>query len=272
MTRDLAALSLAECEAVLFDLDGVVTPTAEVHMKAWAQVFEEEFAKHGVTVPYSDADYFASLDGKPRYDGVQSLLSSRGIDLPWGSADDPGDAETVCGIGNRKNAVFAAILEHEGVAPYAGSLDLIVQLAARGIPMAVVSSSKNARPVLRAAGLGDRFDAVVDGVTAVEEGIPGKPAPDMFLAGAKRLGFGPATVAVFEDAISGVAAAHAGEFGLVVGVDRGVGPEPLLAAGADLVVQDLEELVARDTSDSDVSDNDMSGSDISDSTDQEEVR
>jgi beta-phosphoglucomutase family hydrolase len=243
VTRDVPALPLAECEAVLFDLDGVVTPTAEVHMRAWASVFDEVFLANGVTDPYTDDDYFAYVDGKPRYDGVAAALASRGIELPWGASTDSPDTETVCGIGNRKNDVFAAVLERDGVDAYPGSVALIDALGARGIPLGVVSSSKNARPVLAAAGLTDRFLTVVDGVTAVEEGIAGKPAPDMFLAGAAKLGVDPARTAVLEDAISGVEAGAAGSFALVIGVDRGVGDAALRAAGADLIVGDLADLL-----------------------------
>jgi len=236
-------IPLAQCSAVLFDLDGVVTPTAEVHMKAWAAVFQGVLTTHGDPEPYGDDDYFAYVDGKPRYEGVQSMLISRGIQLPWGDAGDAPEADTVCGVGNRKNSVFESILERDGVAPYPGTMRLIEQLEARSVPMAVVSSSKNARPVLRAARIIERFQTVVDGVTAVEEGIAGKPAPDMFLTAAKRLGVPAAAAAVLEDAISGVAAGAAGDFGLVVGVNRGVGADPLLVAGADIVVDDLDELV-----------------------------
>ncbi|PVZ96289.1 haloacid dehalogenase [Amnibacterium flavum] len=236
-------MPFAQADAVLFDLDGVLTPTAEVHMVAWAAVFSKELAAHGDPRPYSDDDYFAYVDGKPRYDGVDALLRSRGIELPWGEPDDAPEADTVCGVGNRKNAVFASILEHDGVAPYPGSLKLVEHLVARGVPTAVVSSSKNARPVLAASGLAGRFDTVVDGVTAVEEGIPGKPAPDMFLVAAARLGVAPERAVVVEDAISGVEAASAGGFGLVVAVDRGVGAPALISAGADVVVLDLAELI-----------------------------
>jgi len=237
-----ASLRLAEASAVLFDLDGVLTPTAEVHMRAWRDTFAPLFERLGVA-PYTDDDYFRELDGRPRYDGVAGLLASRGIELPWGEISDPPDASTVCGIGNRKNAEFTRILVHEGVAPYAGSVALLDDLATRGVPLAVVSSSKNAHEVLRAAGLADRFAFVIDGVLAAVEALPGKPAPDTFLHAAAALGVPPARTAVIEDAIGGVAAARAGGFGLVVGVDRGAGTAALLAAGATIVVRDLRELI-----------------------------
>jgi beta-phosphoglucomutase family hydrolase len=236
-------LGFFDAAAVLFDLDGVITPTAEVHMRAWSTMFTELFTDRGVRPPYTEADYFQYLDGRPRYDGVAGLLSSRGIEVPWGDPSDPDDAETVCGIGNRKNAVFSALLEQEGIAAYPGSLAVIDRLGQLGIPAAIVSSSKNAVPVLAAAHLADRFPVIVDGVVAQAEGLPGKPRPDIFLEGARRLQADPANTVVVEDAISGVAAGAAGEFGLVVGVDRGVGSEALRDAGADLVVGDLADLL-----------------------------
>lgn len=237
-------LAFFDAAAVLFDLDGVITPTAEVHMRAWATMFEQLFRDRGVQRPYSDQDYFQYLDGRPRYDGVAGLLASRGIEVPWGDPADPDEAETVCGIGNRKNAVFSALLDAEGIAAYPGSLAVLDRLGALGIPAAIVSSSKNAVPVLAAAHLADRFPVIVDGVVAHAEGLPGKPAPDIFLEAARRLQVDPANAVVVEDAISGVAAGAAGRFGLVVGVDRGVGSSALRDAGADLVVGDLADLLA----------------------------
>ncbi|WP_152366093.1 HAD family hydrolase [Microlunatus speluncae] len=229
--------------AVLFDLDGVLTPTAEVHMRAWERMFSEFLAGRGVAEPYTDNDYFDYVDGKPRYEGVRSFLKSRGIDLPEGTPDDSPEAETVCGLGNRKNDLFAAVLATDGVQPYAGSLELLDELRDGAPALAVVSSSKNAAAVLDAAGLADRFSLVVDGTVAAAEGLPGKPAPDTFEFAARRLGAPVNRSIVIEDAISGVQAGCAGGFGLVIGVDRGVGPERLHAAGADLVVADLAELV-----------------------------
>lgn len=234
---------MAVCDAALFDLDGVLTPTAEVHMRAWAEMFNSFLVGRGLTEPYTDADYFAYVDGKPRYDGVRSFLASRGITLPEGEPTDPPEAETVCGLGNRKNGAFSAVLARDGVAPYPGSVRLLDHLAARGVAMAVVSSSQNAPMVLRAAGLDGRFDIVVDGKLARAERLPGKPAPDTYLYAADALGVPKERAVVFEDAVSGVQAGRAGAFGLVVGVDRGVGAQTLIDEGADLVVADLEELL-----------------------------
>jgi beta-phosphoglucomutase family hydrolase len=243
------------CDAALFDLDGVLTPTAEVHMHAWARMFNEYLAARASsgpgnpgddsadTRPYTDADYFAHVDGKPRYDGVRDFLASRGIELPWGDPSDPAEAETVCGLGNRKNVSFAAVLASDGVTPYPGSVRLLDYLATQGVAVAVVSSSQNADAVLTAAGLRDRFEVVVDGRLAHAEGLPGKPAPDTYLRAAVALGVPKERAVVFEDAVSGTEAGRAGAFGLVVGVDRGVGAQTLLDSGADLVVSDLAELL-----------------------------
>jgi beta-phosphoglucomutase family hydrolase len=228
--------------AVLFDLDGVLTPTADVHMRAWERLFTPVLTERGIEAPYTDADYFAHVDGKPRYDGVRDLLASRGITLPEGTADDPPDAATVSGLGNRKNVIFSEILQTEGVQAYPGSMTMLDRLAERGTAMAVVSSSRNAHTVLVAAGLATRFDVVVDGVLAGDLGLPGKPAPDTFLHAAEQLGAPIDTCVVIEDAVSGVRAGRAGGFGFVIGVDRGAGEGPLLDAGADLVVRDLDEL------------------------------
>lgn len=242
----------SEYDAALFDLDGVVTPTAEVHMRAWAQMFNAflatRTAPNGEPLPvYTDRDYFDHVDGKPRYDGVRAVLASRAIELPEGHIDDPVDqppgTETVCGLGNRKNAEFSAVLEADGVQAYPGSVALIHQLHQRGTKLAIVSSSRNAPVVLGAAGLTPYFPVIVHGGVAAELGLPGKPAPDTFLHAAAALGCTAARSVVLEDALSGVAAGRAGAFGLVIGVDRGAGHDPLTAAGADVVVPDLEELL-----------------------------
>lgn len=230
-------------DAVLFDLDGVLTPTAVVHMHAWARLFAPLLTEHQAE-PYTDADYFAYIDGKPRYDGVRSLLVSRGIDLPWGDPSDSPDTRSVCGLGNRKNAVFTEVLESEGVTPYPGSVRLVDALIAAGRHVAVVSSSRNAVPVLAAAGLTDRFGVVVDGLVAAERGLAGKPDPATYLDAAAQLGVPHERAVVVEDAESGVASGRAGAFGLVVGVNRGAGAATLMEQGADLVVDDLDELVA----------------------------
>lgn len=234
---------MSVCAAALFDLDGVLTPTAEVHMAAWSRMFNQFLADRGDQRPYTDADYFAQVDGKPRYDGVRDFLASRGIELPEGDPSDPAEAETVCGLGNRKNTAFAAVLASDGVRPYPGSVRFLDYLAAQGTKVAVVSSSANADAVLRAAGLRDRFEVLVDGVLARRENLPGKPSPDTYAYAARALGVPNERAVVFEDAVSGVASGRAGGFGLVVGVDRGAGASVLRESGADLVVGDLAELL-----------------------------
>jgi beta-phosphoglucomutase family hydrolase len=232
-----------EYDAALFDLDGVLTPTADVHMLAWEQMFTEFLTGRGVVEPYVQEDYFDYIDGKPRYDGVRSFLASRQIELPDGQPSDEPSAETVCGLGNRKNEVFSAVLRDEGVRPYPGSVTLLDHLSERGTKMAVVSSSRNAAAVLTAAGLRDRFEVVVDGTVAQARGLAGKPSPDTFAFAAEQLGAPVKRCVVVEDALSGVEAGRTGAFGLVVGVDRGVGADRLTSAGADIVVEDLAELV-----------------------------
>ena len=229
-------------EAVLFDLDGVITPTAEVHMRAWAAMFNAFLSARGAEKPYTDQDYFDHVDGKPRYDGVRDFLASRDITLPEGTPDDATTEETVCGLGNRKNDALGKVLAEEGVEAYPGSITLLDQLRASGMKMAIVSSSKNAPDVLEAAGVTHYFSVVVHGGVAAERGLPGKPAPDTYQEAARELGVPDNVSVVVEDATSGVAAGAAGDFGLVIGVDRGVGADALLAAGADVVVADLVEL------------------------------
>lgn len=242
MTHD-SLPDLTAYDAVLFDLDGVLTPTAAVHMHAWQTMFEELFAAWDITPPYTERDYFDHLDGKKRYDGVASLLRARDVEVPWGDPSDPPTADTVCGIGNRKNVVFERVLRSEGIAAYPGSLRLLDVLAAAGTPVAVVSSSKNAEEVLAAAGIRDRFPVVMDGVIAERDHLASKPAPDVFVEAARMLGVEPGRSVAVEDAISGVRSAAAGGFELVVGVDRGVGVQDLVDAGAHVVVKDLEEFV-----------------------------
>ncbi len=242
MTHD-SLPDLTDYDAVLFDLDGVLTPTAAVHMHAWQTMFEELFAAWDITPPYSERDYFDHLDGKKRYDGVASLLRARDVEVPWGDPSDPPTADTVCGIGNRKNIVFERVLRSDGIAAYPGSLRLLDVLAEAGTPVAVVSSSKNAEEVLAAAGIRDRFAVVMDGVIAERDHLASKPAPDVFVEAARMLGVAPDRSAAVEDAISGVRSAAAGGFELVVGVDRGVGVQDLVDAGAHVVVKDLEEFV-----------------------------
>ena len=238
MPEALPDLLLAD--GVLFDLDGVLTPTAEVHMRAWKVVFDDVFERWGITPAYTDADYYDFVDGKKRYDGVASLMQSRNVEVPWGDVDDDPEAETICGIGNRKNVAFAASLRAQGIDPYPGSLALVEQLFTAGIPLGVVSSSKNAEEVLGASGIRSFFRIVVDGVVAERDGLTSKPAADMFAAGAAALGVDPARSVAVEDATSGAASAAAAGFATVVGVDRGTGAEALRDAGATVVVSDLD--------------------------------
>jgi len=237
------AVEWSDYRAVLFDLDGVITPTAEVHMHAWSTMFNAFLTARGVSEPYTDQDYFDHVDGKPRYDGVRDFLASRGIELPEGTHDDPADADTVGGLGNRKNEAFGQVLRDDGVTAYPGSLRLLEKLREDRMPMAIVSSSRNAPDVLEAAGVTHFFSHVVHGGVAAARGLAGKPAPDTYQAAADDLGVAYADAVVLEDATSGVAAGAAGAFGLVIGVDRGAGAEALVRAGADLVVTDLAELL-----------------------------
>jgi beta-phosphoglucomutase family hydrolase len=235
--------------ACLFDLDGVLTQTAGVHAAAWKQVFDEFLRRRAQEtgqefVPFDAVrDYDEFVDGKPRYDGVRSFLASRGIELPQGSPDDPPDANTVDGLGNRKNELVLRLIRERGVEPFEGSVRYVRAARAAGLRRAVVSSSTNCRDVLAAAGIDDLFEAVIDGVLAEREHLKGKPAPDTFLAGARALGVEPPGGTVFEDALAGVEAGRAGGFGIVVGVDRIGQAEALRAHGADIVVRDLSELL-----------------------------
>lgn len=233
-------------EAVLFDLDGVLTSTAAIHAAAWKRTFDAvllELKGPGEEAFDIDQDYRAYVDGRPRYDGVATFLESRGIELPWGEPDDEPGIETVCAVGNRKNELFNTILAEGAVEVFAGSLALLDHLERLGIRSGVVSSSKNAGPVLEAAGIRSRFEVLVDGVVAAAEGLSGKPAPDAFLEAARRMGVKPEKIVVVEDAVAGVEAGVSGYFGAVIGVDRHDDPDSLRRAGADVVVSDLGELV-----------------------------
>ncbi len=235
--------------ACLFDLDGVLTKTAEVHAAAWKEMFDaflkERAAKTGEQfVPFDRvADYDEYVDGKPRYEGVASFLASRKIELPAGTPSDPPDAETVDGLGNRKNELVLQLIREHGVEAYEGSVKYVRAAKEAGLRRAVVSSSTNCKDVLVAAGIEDLFEVRIDGVVAEREKLRGKPAPDTFLAGARALGVEAAQAAVFEDALAGVAAGKAGHFGLVVGVDRAGQADALREHGADVVVSDLAELL-----------------------------
>ena len=240
----------AGVRALLFDLDGVLTETATVHAAAWKRMFDEYLRARaeregGELVPFdSDRDYGEYVDGKPRADGVRSFLASRGIELAEGADDDPPAAETVHGLGNRKNELVLRLIDEQGVDAYPGSVRYLEAARDAGVPGCVVSSSANARAVLAAAGIDGFFADVVDGVVAERDGLRGKPAPDTFLAGARALGVEAGEAVVFEDALPGVEAGRAGAFGCVVGVDRVGHADALREHGATLVVRDLAELLA----------------------------
>jgi beta-phosphoglucomutase family hydrolase len=235
----------------LFDLDGVLTRTAKIHAQAWKEMFDgflREWAER-TGEPFEEfdrpTDYDEYVDGKPRLDGVRSFLESRGIEMPMGSPTDPPDAETVHALGTRKNDLVLELIREQGVEPYEGSVRFAEAAREQGLRRAVVSSSTNCQDVLVAAGIDHLFEARIDGVVAEREQLAGKPAPDTFLAGARLLGAEPKAAAVFEDALAGVEAGRAGAFGWVVGVDRSGQAEALRRRGADVVVQDLEELLER---------------------------
>ena len=233
--------------ACLFDMDGVLTDTASVHAEAWKRMFDEYLRERlgPDAEPFDVArDYGQYVDGKPRQDGVRDFLASRGIELPEGTPDDPPDVDTIYGVGTRKNVLVLKLIEERGVDVYDGSVRFVDEMRAAGMKTAVVSSSANTELILDRAGLADRFEARVDGVTLATENIKGKPAPDSFLRAAELLDTPPEAAAVFEDALAGVAAGKAGGFGVTVGVDRHGQPEALREHGADVVVSDLAELLA----------------------------
>jgi beta-phosphoglucomutase family hydrolase len=246
----LSVLGLPDdIKACLFDLDGVLTQTAKVHAAAWKQTFDEYLRgraeKTGEQFKEFDAhdDYDEYVDGLPRYDGVRNFLKSRGIELPEGSPDDPPTAETICGVGNRKNDLVLKLIKENGVEAYEGSVRFVKAARDAGLRRAVVSSSANCKDVLVAAGIEDLFEARIDGKVADEQHLKGKPAPDTFLAGARALGVEATQAVVFEDALAGVEAGRSGGFGYVVGVDRVGQADALRKHGASVVVQDLAELL-----------------------------
>jgi beta-phosphoglucomutase family hydrolase len=235
----------------LFDMDGVLTKTATVHAAAWKQMFDEFLSARAADtgtpfVPFdAHDDYDSYVDGKARADGVRAFLASRGITLPEGDDDDSPDAQTVHGLGNRKNALVLERFARDGVEVYEGSVAYVKAVRDAGLRRAVVSASANTAQVLDAAGIADLFEARIDGVFAAERGLAGKPAPDMFLAGAEALGLTPHEAAVFEDALAGVEAGRAGGFVCVVGVDRVGQAAELREHGATIVVSDPSELLGR---------------------------
>lgn len=241
-------ISRSDYDAVLFDLDGVVTQTAKLHVAAWKVMFDEFLQRRAERLgapfrPFDPLDdYRRHVDGKPRYHGVADFLASRGIELPWGSPADPPERDTVSGLGNRKNVLYLKLMKEQGVEVYPSTLALIRTLRSEGFRTAIVTASKNCTEVLNAARIADLFDTQVDGLTLQENHLAGKPAPDSFLEAARRLGVEPVRAIVVEDAIAGVAAGHAGGFGCVIGVDRAGQAEALRQAGARVVVSDLAEI------------------------------
>ena len=244
----------ADCRAWLFDLDGVLTRTADIHAAAWKAAFDEFLSTRVPSDGGPDAppagfdpvdDYLRYVDGRPRADGVRTFLASRGIALPEGAVDDPPTVHTVMGLANAKNRLVREILDSRGVAVYDGAVELVRSLRARGVPTAVVSASENTPAVLRAAGIIGLFDACVDGTVVKERKLAGKPAPDSYLEAARILGIDPSLAAIVEDAQAGVEAGRAGHFGLVVGVDHTGQADELRSHGADIVVGDLAELLPR---------------------------
>lgn len=231
--------------ACLFDLDGVLTGTAALHREAWKQTFDEFLRRRDGArfSPFTDHDYAEYVDGRPRADGVRQFLASRDITLPEGDTDDPVDAKTVNGVGNRKNELVLRVIAERGVSPYPGSVRYLEEAEKAGLAIAVVTSSANGAAVLDAAGLSRFVRARIDGIVIKNDGLRGKPAPDSFLAGATALGVAPGQAAVFEDALAGVQAGRAGSFGYVVGVNRANQADELRAHGADIVVDDLADLL-----------------------------
>jgi beta-phosphoglucomutase family hydrolase len=244
-----SAITRDQYDAVLFDLDGVITDTADIHATCWKQMFDAYLQQRAAdtSVPFRPfdiaTDYRLYVDGKPRFDGVRDFLTSRGIHLPQGTPDDPPEIDTVGGLGNRKNDLVNKVIAEVGVEPYEGSVKLIHQLRHQGFKIAVVTSSQDCEAVLKAAKLDNLFEVHVDGNTVRTQHLAGKPAPDMFLTAAQRLGVEPTRAVVVEDAISGVKAGRNGNFGLVIGVARKGNAEELRHHGAHLVVHDLGELI-----------------------------
>jgi beta-phosphoglucomutase family hydrolase len=232
-------------DGVIFDMDGVVTDTARLHARCWKRVFDEYLRAHSETGetfrPFDEEDYLRYVDGKPRYDGVESFLSSRAITLEHGSSSDPPGYDTVCALGNLKDQDFEQAVREEGVTPFESTLTLLRSLRSLGISTALISSSRHARAILAAAGIANLFDVIVDGVDADTLGLPGKPDPAIFLTAARLLGIAPSRAVVVEDALSGVEAGHRGGFSFVIGIDRRSHADALRQHGADIVVEDLSD-------------------------------
>lgn len=245
--------SLAQFKAVLFDLDGVLTPTAKIHAACWKRVFDSFLQSRALNNTRTTGepfvafdiqqDYLLYVDGKPRYPGVESFLASRNIQLPYGDPSAPPNQTTVCGLGNGKDNYFADVLQQEGIEAYPGALKVVHALRRQGVKTAVVSSSRNCKAVLDVANITHLFDSIMDGKRAEQLHLPGKPAPDTFLKAAEALAVRPDQAVVIEDAIAGVAAGQQGRFGWVIGVAHGDNAQALSDNGADRVVRDLSELL-----------------------------
>lgn len=242
------SLNMDRYEAAILDMDGVITRTARAHASAWKKMFDDYLAERSEREekkyrPFDDReDYYRYVDGKPRYDGVESFLESRGIHLPFGDPGDSPELETVCGLGNRKNGYFLKHIEENGVEVYESTIDFVELMKGMKKGVAVISSSRNARAVLDAAGVRELFPVIVDGVDMAERNITGKPAPDIFQQAAGLLKVMPGAAIVIEDAQSGVEAGKAGGFALVIGIDRSGGNTGLKSSGADIVVSDLSDI------------------------------
>jgi beta-phosphoglucomutase family hydrolase len=248
MSEDLPNLKDLDLKAFIVDLDGVVTHTAEEHAIAWKQLFDDFLRKFAEREgkPFvefdAESDYNQYVDGMPRYDGVKTFLDSRGVEIPYGSPEDPPERETVCGLGNRKNLLFQEVVRTQGVEVFDSTIDLLKAMREAGLKTAVVSSSKNCHMVLDSVDLLGLFDVMVDGKYAAEQGLPGKPAPDTYVRAAELLGVPPEDCAIVEDSVVGVQSGRAGNFKIVIGVDRGVGKQTLLDNGADVAVGDMGEM------------------------------
>jgi len=241
MSSSREKLKPKDLDALIFDLDGVITQTRELHKKAWRRLFDGFFEETKGEASMSSDDYDAYIDGKPRYDGIKSFLSSRGIELPFGSEGDKPGNDTICALGNKKNRIFNDLIKEEGVKVYDGAVKRIEQWRGKGIKTAIVSSSKNCKTIIEQAGISALFDVRVDGLVSADRNLKGKPDPDIFLEAARALGARPERSIVFEDAISGVQAGQNGFFGLVVGLARFDNREELLGHGADLCIPDFDE-------------------------------
>ncbi|MGZ4632616.1 MAG: HAD family hydrolase [Actinomycetes bacterium] len=243
-------------DAVILDMDGVITDTASLHMQAWRHLFDGALAERGPRPgedhrPFTDDDYRHYVDGRPRYDGAGAFLASRGVELPWGDPADPESAASVCGLGNRKDTYFTQLVLHRGVQVFAGTVIFVRACRLAGLRTAVISASRNCAAVLAAGGVDSLFDVRVDGVRADELGLPGKPDPAIFLEAAREVAVPPGRAIVVEDAEAGVTAGRRGGFALVIGVDRTGNAEELLARGADRVVTDLSEVTVTDSAELD---------------------